>query len=162
MPSSWLLCHVAHLRTDVSEECIAAIIRVRRIVELGTLSVTSNQSKLRRNTRATRSNIPEYGILNKIFIYNNIFAVTEFQIPNRMSFVTSKQLSQRGECCNRGSVPYTSLVVEVSLLLQCSGLRYRRKLQNIRFLSNYCIFSVLSICVFHLIANFFLRRREHS
>jgi hypothetical protein len=42
---------MALVRTDVSEEHIASIIRVRRISELGTmLPVTSNQSTLRRNT----------------------------------------------------------------------------------------------------------------
>jgi hypothetical protein len=38
------------LRTDVSEERFASIIKVTRIGELGTLAVTSNQSMLRRNT----------------------------------------------------------------------------------------------------------------
>jgi hypothetical protein len=38
-----MLCHVALVRTDVSEECSASIIRVTRIGELGrTLAVTSN------------------------------------------------------------------------------------------------------------------------
>jgi hypothetical protein len=41
----WLL-----LRTDVSEECNASIIRVNRIGKLGTLAVTSNHHMLRRNT----------------------------------------------------------------------------------------------------------------
>jgi hypothetical protein len=38
------------LRTDVSEERNATIIRVIRIGELGTLAVTKNRSTLRRNT----------------------------------------------------------------------------------------------------------------
>jgi hypothetical protein len=43
MPSSEMLRHVAIVRTDVSEERIAPIIRVTRIGELGTtLAVTSN------------------------------------------------------------------------------------------------------------------------
>jgi hypothetical protein len=42
---------MAHVRTDVSEELSASIIRVTRIGELGTtLAVTSNRSTLRRNT----------------------------------------------------------------------------------------------------------------
>jgi hypothetical protein len=46
-----MLRRVALVRTDVSEELSAAIIRVTRIGELGTtLDVTSNRRKLRRNT----------------------------------------------------------------------------------------------------------------
>jgi hypothetical protein len=51
MSSSWMLRHVALVRTDVSEERSATIIRVTRIGDLGTtLAVTSNRSTLRRNT----------------------------------------------------------------------------------------------------------------
>jgi hypothetical protein len=51
MLSSGMLRRVALVRTDVSEECISSIIRVKRIDELGiTLAVTDNQSGLRRNT----------------------------------------------------------------------------------------------------------------
>jgi hypothetical protein len=46
-----MLRHVALVRTDVSEELSASIIRVTRLGELGTtLAVTSNRRKLRRNT----------------------------------------------------------------------------------------------------------------
>jgi hypothetical protein len=45
MSSSVKLCRMDLVRTDVSEECIASIIRVTRISELGTtLAVTSNRS----------------------------------------------------------------------------------------------------------------------
>jgi hypothetical protein len=44
-----MLHRVAHVRTDVSEERIASIIRVTRIGELGTLAVTSNRCILQRN-----------------------------------------------------------------------------------------------------------------
>jgi hypothetical protein len=48
MPSSEMLRRVALVRTDVSEEGIASIIRVTRIGELGTTSaVTSNRRTLR-------------------------------------------------------------------------------------------------------------------
>jgi hypothetical protein len=51
MPPSGMLRRVSLLRTDISEERIATIIRVTRIGELGTaLAVTSNRSRLRRNT----------------------------------------------------------------------------------------------------------------
>jgi hypothetical protein len=60
-----MLHRVALVRTDVSEELSASFIRVTRIGELGTtLAVTSNRSTLRRNTSATRRNIPEDTILH--------------------------------------------------------------------------------------------------
>jgi hypothetical protein len=40
-----MLCHVALVRTDVSEELRASIIRVTRIGELGTLAVTANDAR---------------------------------------------------------------------------------------------------------------------
>jgi hypothetical protein len=80
MPSSGTLRHVALVRTDVSEEPSASIIRVTRIGELGMLAVTSKRHTLRRNTnlimealhssemsvliRTTWHNIPEDGILH--------------------------------------------------------------------------------------------------
>jgi hypothetical protein len=41
MTSSGMCYLVAFVRTDVSEECIASIIRVGRISEIRTLAVTS-------------------------------------------------------------------------------------------------------------------------
>jgi hypothetical protein len=61
-----MLRRVALVRTDVSEELSATLIRVTRIGELGTtLAVTNNRRTLRRNTKTTtRRNIPEDAILH--------------------------------------------------------------------------------------------------
>jgi hypothetical protein len=54
MASFGMLRHVALVRTNVSEECIAVIIRVTRIGELGTtIAVNSNRRTLRKNTVCT-------------------------------------------------------------------------------------------------------------
>jgi hypothetical protein len=52
IPSSGMLRRVVLVRTDGSEECIAFIIRVTRIGELGTLAVTGNRRMLRSNLRS--------------------------------------------------------------------------------------------------------------
>jgi hypothetical protein len=52
MVSFGILRRVAVVRTGVSDECIASIIWVTRIDELGkTLAVTRNRRTLRRNTK---------------------------------------------------------------------------------------------------------------
>jgi hypothetical protein len=52
MPSSGMLHRVGPVRSDVSEESIASIIRVTGIRELRTiLAVTSNQLTLQRNAK---------------------------------------------------------------------------------------------------------------
>jgi hypothetical protein len=67
MGSSGMLSLVPLVRTDVSEELSASLIRVIRIGELGTtLEVTSNRRMLRRNTRrllVTASFVPTSPIL---------------------------------------------------------------------------------------------------
>jgi hypothetical protein len=70
MVSSGLLRRVALRGTDISEECIASVMRATRIGELGTmLAVTINRmeaipsSETSVLTRATMRNIPEDGIL---------------------------------------------------------------------------------------------------
>jgi hypothetical protein len=51
MASSGKLRHVPLVRTNVSEELSASIIKVTRISERGTLAVTSNGHTLRSNTK---------------------------------------------------------------------------------------------------------------
>jgi hypothetical protein len=48
--SSGMLRHVAVVRTDVSVELSASIIRVTRLGELGMSTITSNRRTLQRNT----------------------------------------------------------------------------------------------------------------
>jgi hypothetical protein len=57
-----MLCRVALVRTDVSENLSASFIRVTRIYELGTtLAVTRNRSKLGRNTKWYTTCHPDEG-----------------------------------------------------------------------------------------------------
>jgi hypothetical protein len=74
MPFSWMLRRAAFVRTDVSEEVIASIIRVTRIGELGTTfaspildtmmmeEIFSSETSVL--TRVTLRYIPEDGILH--------------------------------------------------------------------------------------------------
>jgi hypothetical protein len=93
MPSSGKLRHVTLVKSYVSEEWIASIIRVARIDELGTmLAVTSNRSMLWRNSirssetsvlkRATRHNIPEDGILQLI----DVLQKDNFRLYKRLCY----------------------------------------------------------------------------
>jgi hypothetical protein len=84
MPSSGILCRVALVRTDVSKEFSASIIRVTRIGELRSIIqwlVTARSlllvilmmeaicsTEMSVLTRATRHHIPEDGILHVIKI----------------------------------------------------------------------------------------------
>jgi beta-lactamase superfamily II metal-dependent hydrolase len=50
MPSSGMLRRVSLLKTDVSEELRASVIKVTRTSELGTLTVTAMRCTVRGNT----------------------------------------------------------------------------------------------------------------
>jgi demethoxyubiquinone hydroxylase (CLK1/Coq7/Cat5 family) len=64
MPSSGMLRREDLIRTDVSEEISASIIRVTRVGELGTtLAVTSNRHTLRKKYKFTANVVPRVPIL---------------------------------------------------------------------------------------------------
>jgi hypothetical protein len=46
MPFPGILCHIVLFGTDVSEEHIASIIKMKRTIQQGTLAVTSNLKTL--------------------------------------------------------------------------------------------------------------------
>jgi hypothetical protein len=70
MPSFEMLHRVALIRTDVSEERSASIIRVTSISELGrTLAVTSNRRELRRNILVVYS-FPRNKLLDYVLVDN--------------------------------------------------------------------------------------------
>jgi hypothetical protein len=100
MASSEMLRRTALVRTDVSGELRASIIRVTRIGELGTaLGVTSNRNKpgalgsseMSVLTRATRRNIPEDGILHSTAV--------------KTSNLTRKFLSSLNSLCSKSYWP---------------------------------------------------------
>jgi hypothetical protein len=59
MPCSGMLRRIALIKTEVSEECIASVIRVIQIGKLETtLAVNNNRSTLQRRTRRRHSSLP--------------------------------------------------------------------------------------------------------
>jgi hypothetical protein len=87
---------VALVRTDVSEERSASIVRVTRICELGTLAVTSNRRTLRRNTNSLQSsmllvtaNVPRSPIL--VTLMKEALSSSETSVLTRATRRTSQK-----------------------------------------------------------------------
>jgi hypothetical protein len=105
MASSGMLRRVAPVRTDVSEERSASVIRVTSIGELGTtLAVTRNRRTLTEAlsssetsilTRATRCNIPEDAILHSHRRENlKSYIVTGVSIQLFLNLQTGRAVAQ--------------------------------------------------------------------
>jgi hypothetical protein len=131
--SSGMLRRVALVRTDVSEDLSASLIRVTRIVELGTtLAVTSNRCTLRRNTnealssfetsvpiRATRRNIPEDIVLPAVRLcWLNTVGALWFQAQIQASFTATFMLQIcTFHCDDNTSVAAQWLKQRINILL---------------------------------------------
>jgi hypothetical protein len=91
-----MLRSVALVRTDVSEECSASIVKVTRIGELGTLAITSNWRTLRRNFPQENSCSLHagYQIQERLLIILRCFSKKKGNFPKikSLSFVFSWQL----------------------------------------------------------------------
>jgi predicted hotdog family 3-hydroxylacyl-ACP dehydratase len=90
MASSRMFRRVDHVRTDISQEISASVIRVTRMGELGTaLAVTSNRRTLRRNTflrsvrrlLVTANVVPSSPIL--VTLMKEALRSSETSVPNK-------------------------------------------------------------------------------
>jgi hypothetical protein len=80
-----MLRRMALVKTDVSEELTASIIRVTRFGELGTtLAVTINRCKLRRNTKYSKYNTIQY----KVFLRSVRRLLVTANVPSSPILVT--------------------------------------------------------------------------
>jgi hypothetical protein len=109
MPSSGMLRRVALVRTDVSEELSAPIIRVTRIGDLGTmLSVTKN----RRTLLVTSNVVPSLPVLvKKLFLRSvrrlivtaNVVSNSQILVTLMMDALTSSETSVLSRATRRNT-----------------------------------------------------------
>jgi hypothetical protein len=98
-----MFSRVALVRTDISEERIASIIRITRLSELGTtLAVTSNRGTLRINTMIVTANVPSSPIL--------VTLMTEAILSSEMSVLRT---------ATRRNIPEDRILYEEWRLLGC-------------------------------------------
>jgi hypothetical protein len=131
MVSSGRLSHVALVRTDVSKELSASLIRVTRIGELGTMLVTASivpsspilvtlmkealsSSETSVLTRATRCNIPEDAILHshchenlKSYINNIVFQTETLYVSHTINRNIYFIFTKISYSCNQWSISYS-------------------------------------------------------
>jgi hypothetical protein len=91
MASSGMLRRVAVVRTEVSEELSASLIRVTRLYEEGTtLAVTSNRHKLRRNCTGFKDTVtvPYISVQSLSVKESLLFQIPAVPAPNKTSVVT--------------------------------------------------------------------------
>jgi hypothetical protein len=81
MSSSGMLLSAAFVRTDVSGECNASIITVKRIDDIRTILAVTSKWRKPVLTRASRCHIPEDGILHS-HSYENLGSYTENRFVN--------------------------------------------------------------------------------
>jgi hypothetical protein len=94
MASSGMLRRVALVRTDVSEELIASIIRVTRIGELRTLAVTSNRRTLRRNTKSkVQSHFVFLRSVRRLRVTANVVPSSPILVTLMMEALSSSEMS---------------------------------------------------------------------
>jgi hypothetical protein len=129
-----MLCHVAILRTDISEERSASIIRVTRIGHLGTLAVISNWRKL---------------WINKCIDIYVVFLCGMRQLlvtANGPSSPVLVSLMMKVPFSSETSVPMRAIRLNVPAegILQNTVLIINKVLQNLRWLS--CFSHCILIC----------------
>jgi hypothetical protein len=88
--SSGMLRRVALVKTDISEQLSASFIRVIRIGQLGTLTVTSNRSKLLLSVRRLL-----HGVISKRTAFFKTWRVCLFWFPLRTLFTVNFQNGSR-------------------------------------------------------------------
>jgi hypothetical protein len=138
MVSSGMLCRVALVRIDVSEEISTSVILVTRIGELGsTLAITNNRRTLRRNT---------------IHIVRRLL-VAACVVPSSPIFVTlMKEASGSSETsvltrATRCNIPEDTILQELVISVFKMKFKLKKTLSNFKILTTFKInLAILFVC----------------